>query len=36
MVDDATIGAELSRRAFSGEACQALVDLPWIAAAGTM
>jgi protein phosphatase len=27
MVDEATIAAELVRRAFSGEACQALVDL---------
>ncbi len=27
MVDEAAIGAELGRRAFSGEACQALVDL---------
>ena len=27
LVDDATIEAELGRRAFSGEACQALVDL---------
>lgn len=27
MVDEADIGAELGRRAFAGEACQALVDL---------